>query len=144
VRMGINTWEAVLGNIWAPGKKLEFTALWNSVNIASRLEWVNKIYGTYICVSQSVYEECLDFFEFRELDTVILKWKKTPMKVYELIDEIEKVRASDLQVYQKYNKWLTMYYEENYVKARKIFKSLEEIDTPSKVMLHKCSKMLKK
>ncbi len=142
VRMWINTWEAVLGNIGAPGKKLEFTALWNSVNIASRLEWVNRIYGTYICVSQSIYEECLDFFEFRELDSVILKWKKTPLKVYELIDEAEKVTEDDLKIYEEYAQWLALYYNKNYIEAKNIFHSLEEIDSPSRVMVAKCKESL--
>ena len=144
VRMWINTWEAVLGNIWAPGKKLEFTALWNSVNLASRLEWVNRIYGTYICVSQSVYEECLDFFEFRELDNVIVKWKKTPLKVYELIDEAGKVDDNDLEMYKEYNKWLVLYYEKNYEKAREIFQNQEDIDLPSYAMAKKCTEILEK
>lgn len=50
VRMGINKGVAVVGNIGSVGKKIEYTALGDSVNTASRFEGINKLYGTRICV----------------------------------------------------------------------------------------------
>jgi len=127
VRIGINTGEAVLGNIGAKGKKVEYTALWDNVNIASRLEGVNKYYGTYTCVSEYIYNECVDFFDFREIDTVILKWRNTKIRVFELIDEIWKTAENG-----------------EYQKAANIFQKLKNIDAPSAVMELRCKNLLKK
>ena len=43
VRIWMHYWNAIIWNIWAKWKKIEFTALWDNVNLASRLEWVNKM-----------------------------------------------------------------------------------------------------
>lgn len=59
VRMGINKGPAVVGNIGSEGKKIEFTALGDTVNIASRFEGINKLYGTLICVGESTAQACL-------------------------------------------------------------------------------------
>lgn len=144
VRMGINTWEAVLGNIGARGKKVEFTAFWDCVNVASRLEWANKLYGTNICVSEKIYNECFDFFEFREIDTVVLRWKDTWIRIYELLDELWKVSKEKMKIYTRYEKALHLYYNREYQKAFNIFTQLKNKDIPSKVMALRCEKFLKK
>ncbi len=76
VRIWIHTWEAIVWNIGSTWRKMEYTALWDSVNLASRLEWVNKFYWTYICVSEDIYIETAEYFEFRYLDIIKVKWKK--------------------------------------------------------------------
>lgn len=73
VRMGISRGAAVVGNIGSAGKKIEFTAIGDSVNIASRIEAINKIYGTLICASESVMRSTSDQFIWRELDLVRAK-----------------------------------------------------------------------
>ena len=95
VRMWIHFWEAIIWNIWAVWRKMEFTALWDNVNIASRLEGVNKYYSTDICASAIVYEEQKVNFEFRKLDMIRVKWKNKPITIYELIwfkDEISDLK----------------------------------------------------
>lgn len=144
VRMGINTWKAVLGNIWAKWKKLEYTAFWDCVNVASRLEQTNKYYGTKICVSEHIYNECIDFFDFRELDTVLLRWKKTWIRIYELINEIWKTSEVKLEMTKKYERALHFYYNWEYKKAHAIFKKLKDLDKPSKIMAKRCKKFIKK
>lgn len=52
---------------------MEFTALGDTVNIASRLEGVNKFYGTNICASESIYKETNQDFEYRFLDSITVK-----------------------------------------------------------------------
>jgi adenylate cyclase len=75
VRMWMHVWDAIIGNIGAVGRKMEFTALWDNVNLASRLEGVNKFYGTYMCVSEAIYQEVKEYFVFRYLDKIRVKWK---------------------------------------------------------------------
>lgn len=138
VRIWINTGDAILWNIWSSGNKLEYTALGDSVNIASRLDSVNKLYGTYICASEFVYDECIDFFVFRELDTVLLKWKDTGIKIFEIIDEIWKVDFEKEKLIAKYEEWLKHYYDWDYGKAYKIFKKSAKKDPPSATMKKRC------
>jgi class 3 adenylate cyclase len=83
--MGINKGTAVVGNIGSLGKKIEFTALGDVVNTASRLEGINKMYGTNICVGETVYLDAKDAYVFRLLDTIRAKGKSNSSKIYELI-----------------------------------------------------------
>ena len=144
VRMWIHTWEAVLGNIWARWKKIEYTAFWDCVNVSSRLEQANKYYGTSILVSEDIYNECIDFFDFREIDNVILKWKNTWVRIYELINEIWKTSKLRLQIIEKYEQALHLYYNWEYQKAATMFKKLKDFDPPSEVMNKRCKQLIKK
>jgi adenylate cyclase len=139
VRMGINYWDAIIWNIGREGRKMEFTALGDSVNLASRLEWVNKFYGTAICVSESVYDEVKDSFEFRYLDKIRVKWKNEPINIYELI--CLKWDLTDLkkQIISDFNEAIKLYIARNFLKALIIFKNLAEIwDKPSQTYKNRC------
>ena len=143
VRIWINAWEAIIWNIGAPWKKIDFTALWEAVNTASRLEYVNKKYWTKICVSNIVYEENKDKLEFRELDRVKLKWINEYVPVYELLGEKTKLSKDTIKKNNAYFEWRTLYKNWNYKEAYNIFQTLSDGDIASKVMMKKCSESLK-
>lgn len=71
-RIGIHAGEAMIGNIGSK-TRFNYTAMGDTVNLASRLEGVNKEYGTFICVSETVVERTGSEFVFRELDTIKVK-----------------------------------------------------------------------
>jgi adenylate cyclase len=83
-RFGLHKDRVMVGHFGAPDR-LNFTALGNGVNIASRLESLNKQYGTTILVSESIYKAAQEAFLFRLLDFVVVKGKTEGMWVYELI-----------------------------------------------------------
>ena len=62
----------------------------DTVNIGSRLEGLNKEYGTYIIVPKYTYEDVKAEFIFRQIDVVKVKGKDRPIKIYELIGEKNK------------------------------------------------------
>jgi len=84
VRLGIHSGEAVVGNVGA-AERMNYTALGNSVNLAARLEGLNKEYGTTILVSEAVRERADHCFRFKAIASVIAKGMTTETRVYELV-----------------------------------------------------------
>lgn len=139
VRMGINYWDAIIWNIWREWRKMEFTALWDSVNLASRLEWVNKFYWTAICVSEFVYTEVKEQFEFRYLDKIRVKWKNEPINIYELI--CVKWNLSDMQrsIILDFEEAIQFYITRQFKEALEIFNKLNLLwDKPSLTYKNRC------
>lgn len=138
-RIWIHTWEAIVWNIGSVWRKMEFTALWDNVNLASRLEWVNKFYGTYICVSEDTYSEVKDDFEFRYLDIIRVKWKNKPVKIYELISMKWDISKEAKLIRSDFLKWVDLYINSEFEKAKIIFTKLVDLgDNPSQTYLDMC------
>lgn len=139
VRMWLHVWNAIIWNIGAEWRKMEFTALGDNVNLASRLEWVNKFYGTYICVSENIYQEAKDIFTFRYLDTIRVKWKNIWINIYELISYIWEAGPLKTQIIQDFELWIQLYQKKQFQSAKEIFKKCAELwDTPARVYLKRC------
>ena len=83
VRIGINSGRMIAGNVGG-SKHFSYTVLGDNVNLASRLEGVNKAYGTVVMVGQNTAELAGESFELREIDLVNVKGKHEPIKIYEL------------------------------------------------------------
>src|SRR5215469_1258092 len=91
IGIGLNSGPASVGNM---GSKLQvgYTALGDTVNLSSRLEGLNKEYGTHILVNESTYGAVKsDGFLFRELDIIRVKGKLQPVVIYELLGKLGEV-----------------------------------------------------
>ena len=139
--MWLHTWDAIVWNIWAKWRKMEFTALWDAVNLASRLEWVNKFYWTHICVSEDIQKEVKDFFIFRHLDKIRVKWKTVAVNIYELIWFKNKVDKFKLELIQEFEQALNLYFKWEFEQASVIFKKLSKLDKPSMVFYKRSKKL---
>jgi adenylate cyclase len=83
-RFGVHVGEAVVGNLGSD-ERMNYTALGSTVNLAARLEGLNKDYGTSILASEDVYSRARHCFRFKEIGSVIAKGMTKETHIYELI-----------------------------------------------------------
>ena len=90
IRIGLNCATVLVGNVGSSAR-LSYTALGDGVNVAARLEGINKQFGTTICISDSIYDQARAEILARPLKRVQVKGRKTEFMIYELLA----LRASD-------------------------------------------------
>src|SRR3990170_4535682 len=87
VRMGIHSDAVLVGNIGSK-ERMSYTVMGDGVNVAARLEGINKEYGTRICISHSVFKEAGERLCVRPIDDVAVKGRRSKVPIYELVGAI--------------------------------------------------------
>jgi class 3 adenylate cyclase len=96
LRIGLNCAKVLVGNVGS-SNRLSYTALGDGVNVAARLEGINKLFGTTICISDSIYDHAQADILARPIKRVQVKGRKTEFMIYELL-ALRKSDDPDLRI----------------------------------------------
>jgi adenylate cyclase len=138
-RFGLHSCLASVGHFGAPDR-FNYTTIGDGVNLASRLEGLNKYYETKVVASEAIYSKAKEHFEFRLLDCVAVSGKKQGITIYELIGP-KTAGAARPEVVVAYEEAFKLYEKAQFRAALEALRDQPD-DGPGKTLARRCREFL--
>jgi len=123
MRVGINSGPAVVGNMGSE-RRFDYTAMGDTMNLASRLEGAGKVYGVSTLVGEETERRVRDEILAREVDVIRVVGKKQPIRVFELLGEKGAVPAEESEKAAAFGRALETYRARRFSEAAVLFEAL--------------------
>jgi class 3 adenylate cyclase len=139
-RIGINTGDMVVGNM-GTRKKMDYTIMGNAVNLAARLEGVNKQYGTWILASEDTIQETAGKILSRRLDRVRVVGITEPVRLHEVLAFAGEASPETLRKVELFHHALDIFENRDWAAAETAFQAVVDQapeDGPAKLYLERC------
>ncbi len=145
-RIGINTGDMIVGNMGTPNK-MDYTIMGHAVNLAARLEEVNKQYNTRgILLSEFTRKQIGSEFLIRRLDRVRVVGINTAIRLYELIMQISDANSELVSLTERWEKAIDLYEGQKFTEARDIFADIalkDALDTVVPLYITRCDDFIR-
>ncbi len=142
IGVGVNSGEMVVGNMGS-AMRFDYTVMGDMVNLGARLEGANKEYGTNIIISEFTYKNVKDIMCCRELDSVRVKGKIMPVRIFELLGE-KRDEPDFKSLIEAFARGLTLYREGKWDDAISAFQNTLKIkhdDFVSTMYIKRCNNL---